>query len=66
VGAGTGGPLTAREEEVLHLVTEGLTNRQIADRLVLSERTIETHVRHILGKLDLTRREDVIAWSLRR
>ncbi len=66
LGAGTVGPLTAREEEVLHLVTEGLTNRQIADRLVLSERTVETHVRHILGKLDLSRREDAIAWSLRR
>ncbi|MET0740220.1 MAG: AAA family ATPase [Candidatus Nanopelagicales bacterium] len=66
LGAETAGPLTAREEEVLHLVTEGLTNRQIADRLVLSERTVETHVRHILGKLDLSRREDAIAWSLRR
>ena len=67
LGAATGrGPLTSREEEVLHLVTEGLTNRQIADRLVLSERTVETHVRHILGKLDLSRREDAIAWSLRR
>lgn len=58
--------LAARQEEVLHLVTEGLPNWQIADRLALSERTVETHVRHILGKLDLDRREDAIAWSLRR
>jgi DNA-binding NarL/FixJ family response regulator len=45
--------LTQREREVAALVAEGLTNREIADRLVLSVRTVETHVDRILGKLDL-------------
>jgi DNA-binding NarL/FixJ family response regulator len=45
--------LTVREREVLALVAEGLTDRGIADRLWLTPRTVETHVRHILQKLDL-------------
>jgi DNA-binding NarL/FixJ family response regulator len=45
--------LTAREREVLSLVAEGLTDRGIADRLWLTPKTVETHVRHILRKLDL-------------
>ena len=43
----------ARELEVLGLMAEGLTDRAIAERLWLSEKTVETHVRHILSKLDL-------------
>jgi DNA-binding NarL/FixJ family response regulator len=45
--------LTAREQEVLSLMAEGLTNAGIAKRLVLTERTVETHVRNVLMKLDL-------------
>jgi DNA-binding NarL/FixJ family response regulator len=45
--------LTEREREVLALMAEGLTDRGIAERLWLTPRTVETHVRHILGKLDL-------------
>ena len=45
--------LTAREREVLALVAEGLTDRGIAERLWLTPKTVETHVRHILRKLDL-------------
>jgi DNA-binding NarL/FixJ family response regulator len=45
--------LTAKEREVLELMAEGLTDRGIAQRLWLSERTVETHVRHVLRKLDL-------------
>jgi DNA-binding NarL/FixJ family response regulator len=45
--------LTEREREVLSLIAEGLTDRGIADRLWLTPNTIETHVRHILRKLDL-------------
>jgi DNA-binding NarL/FixJ family response regulator len=45
--------LTKREREVLGLMAEGLTDRGIAERLWLTPRTVETHVRHILGKLDL-------------
>jgi DNA-binding NarL/FixJ family response regulator len=47
------GALTPREQEVLALMAEGLTNAAIAKRLWLTERTVETHVRSILGKLGL-------------
>lgn len=60
VGSGPTGALqdlTAREREVLSLMAEGLTNRAIAERLVLTERTIESHVRSVLSKLDLPERE---------
>jgi DNA-binding NarL/FixJ family response regulator len=50
--------LTAREREVLALMAEGRTNAGIARRLVLSERTVETHVASILGKLHLPSGED--------
>lgn len=45
--------LTTREREVLGLIAEGLTNRAVADRLVVAERTIEAHISSIFGKLDL-------------
>jgi DNA-binding NarL/FixJ family response regulator len=53
--------LTLREREVAALVAEGLTNREIADRLVLSVRTVETHVDRILGKLNLHTRTQLAA-----
>ena len=49
--------LSEREREVLALIAEGLTNRAIAERLFLTERTVESHVRSVLGKLDLPERE---------
>jgi DNA-binding CsgD family transcriptional regulator len=55
-------PLTARERRVAALVAEGLTNRQIAQTLVVSERTAENHVQHILGKLGLANRVQVAGW----
>ena len=58
-------PLSAREEEVASLVAQALSNRQIADRLVLSERTVETHVRSILAKLNFTTRTQIATWVLR-
>jgi DNA-binding CsgD family transcriptional regulator/tetratricopeptide (TPR) repeat protein len=58
-------PLTAREAEVAGLVAEALSNRQIADRLVLSERTVETHVRSILAKLGFATRTEIATWQLR-
>ncbi|MEV4136720.1 AAA family ATPase [Dactylosporangium sp. NPDC049742] len=54
-------PLTAREREIAGLLAEALTNRQIAARLVLSERTIESHVRSILAKTQCTNRTEFVA-----
>jgi DNA-binding CsgD family transcriptional regulator len=58
--------LSAREQEVAALVAEGLSNRQIAARLHLSERTAENHVAHILTKLGFESRTAVAAWYARR
>jgi DNA-binding CsgD family transcriptional regulator len=54
--------LTPRELEVARLVAEGLTNRQVAVRLGITERTAETHVDHIFTKLDFAGRAQVAAW----
>jgi DNA-binding CsgD family transcriptional regulator len=53
--------LTAREREVAGLVAEGLSNREIAERLVISERTVEGHVERILDKLDFHSRAQIAA-----
>jgi len=55
-------PLTKREAEVAVLVAEGLSNRSIAEMLVVSKRTIDGHVEHILSKLDFTSRAQIAAW----
>jgi ATP/maltotriose-dependent transcriptional regulator MalT len=57
-------PLTAREREIAGLLAAALTNRQIADRLVLSERTVESHVRSILAKLGVANRTEVATVTL--
>jgi DNA-binding CsgD family transcriptional regulator/tetratricopeptide (TPR) repeat protein len=54
--------LTGREREVATLVTEGLTNRQIAERLVIAERTVESHVERIMEKLSRHSRAEIAAW----
>jgi NarL family two-component system response regulator LiaR len=58
-------PLTARELDVLRLVARGLTNQQIGDQLTISEWTVITHVRNILGKLHLTNRTQAALFALR-
>jgi predicted ATPase/DNA-binding SARP family transcriptional activator/DNA-binding CsgD family transcriptional regulator len=63
VGGRTDYPLTTREREVAALVARGLTNRQIAQELFLSERTIGNHVSNILRKLGLASRTEVAAWA---
>ncbi|HEY7270473.1 MAG TPA: response regulator transcription factor, partial [Dehalococcoidia bacterium] len=63
-GANGDSPLTARERAVTELVAQGKSNRAIADELVLSERTVETHVSNILGKLGFSSRAQIVAWAL--
>jgi len=58
-------PLTHREIEVLRLIAEGLENREIAERLVLSDATVRTHVSNILGKLHLASRTQAALYALR-
>ena len=57
---------TAREIEVLQLVSEGLVNREIGDKLFLSEETVKSHVRHILAKLQARSRAHAVAVGFRR
>jgi DNA-binding NarL/FixJ family response regulator len=57
--------LTDREREVLVLVAQGLSNRQVADSLVISERTARTHVSNILGKLGVASRTQAALWAIR-
>jgi predicted ATPase/DNA-binding CsgD family transcriptional regulator len=61
-GSGGSGGLTRREREVAGLLAEGLSNKEIATRLVISQRTVETHVDHVLGKLGITSRAQVASW----
>jgi non-specific serine/threonine protein kinase len=63
-GSGRTSPLTRRELEVASLLRLGLTNRQIAERLVISEGTAGLHVKHIIGKLNFTSRAQVAAWAV--
>jgi NarL family two-component system response regulator LiaR len=58
-------PLTEREEEVLRNVAHGLSNQEIADTLVVSERTVRTHISNILGKLHLANRTQATLYALR-
>lgn len=54
-------PLTRREREVLALIAAGQTNREMAERLVVSPETVKTHVRHVLGKLGVARKAEIRA-----
>ncbi len=60
------GGLTTREREVATLIAQGRSNREIADALVLSERTIEGHVGNILSKLGFAARAQIAAWAVEK
>jgi DNA-binding NarL/FixJ family response regulator len=60
------GPLSPRESEVARLIAGGLSNRQIAESLVISERTVENHVSSILSRLGVDTRVQVAAWAVQR
>ncbi|OEJ49241.1 DNA-binding response regulator [Streptomyces agglomeratus] len=64
-GTGGGSTLTEREREVLTLIADGRSNREIARALVLSEKTVKTHVSNILMKLDLSDRTQAALWAVR-
>ncbi|ARF54677.1 response regulator [Streptomyces gilvosporeus] len=64
-GHGRGTSLTEREREVLGLIADGRSNREIARALVLSEKTVKTHVSNILMKLDLADRTQAALWAVR-
>ncbi|MER8000579.1 response regulator transcription factor [Streptomyces sp. NPDC095613] len=64
-GQGRGTTLTEREREVLGLIADGRSNREIARALVLSEKTVKTHVSNILMKLDLADRTQAALWAVR-
>ena len=57
--------LTRREREVLALIGEGLTNREIAERLVISVSTVQTHYSHIIEKIGLSNRAELIKYAIR-
>ena len=57
---------TAREIEVLQLISDGLVNREIGQRLFLSEETVKSHVRHLLAKLQARSRAHAVAVGFRR
>lgn len=56
-------PLSERETEVLQLLAQGLTNKDIAQTLILSVRTVEAHLRNIFGKLDVRSRTEAALWA---
>jgi two-component system response regulator NreC len=63
-GAGAAPPLSQREGEVLDLVAQGYTNQQVAERLGLSVKTIETYRSRLVDKLGLRSRADLVRYAL--
>lgn len=57
-------PLSGREREVLQFVARGHTYREVAEELFIAEKTVENHVRNILGKLHLNRKHELIRYAL--
>ena len=63
-GMMNGAALTVREREVATLLTQGMTNRQIARQLFITERTVAAHLEHILNKLGFASRHQVAVWAV--
>jgi DNA-binding CsgD family transcriptional regulator len=66
LGGGERSQLSVREHEVAALVARGMSNRQIAQALVVSERTAQNHVQHILNKLGVSTRAQIAVWVVSR
>ena len=58
--------MSPREDEVLQLVAQGATNKEIADSLFISENTVKTHLRNIMDKLHLANRSQAAAYAVKR
>src|SRR5262249_45377894 len=58
--------LTGREREIAALIAQGRINREIAEALIVGERTVETHISNILGKLGFTSRRQIAAWAVEK
>jgi DNA-binding NarL/FixJ family response regulator len=65
-GSGKGGVLSPREMQVAELIVKGLSNREIAQALVISDKTAANHVEHMLTKLDLRSRAQIAVWAVRQ
>ncbi len=59
-------PLTTREQDVLRLLSAGISNREIACLLFIAESTVKTHVEHVIGKLGVSDRVQAAVWAARR
>lgn len=57
------GGLTGREVQIVLAIARGLTNRQIAEKLEISERTVDAHVQNVRNKLGMERRAQIAAWA---
>jgi len=66
LGPHGGLPITRRELEIAQLITAGMSNREIARKLFLSERTVDNHVQHLLNKLNFHSRAQIAAWVERQ
>lgn len=59
-------PLTARQREIAELIAQGLTNEQIAARIVVSRGTVGNHIGHMLRRLGMKNRAQIAAWEIRK